>query len=76
MYANEAPGLGIDIDEKLAAKFPVPDTPSFDFHWGTTRRTRRHGDPAVRRSQRRTSWPSRGSSGRHVAQIAAKLAAR
>jgi mannonate dehydratase len=38
MYANEAPGLGIDIDEKLAAKFPVPDSPSFDFHWGTTRR--------------------------------------
>src|SRR5207237_1948018 len=38
MYANEAPGLGIDIDEKLAAKFPVPDTPAFDFRWGTTRR--------------------------------------
>lgn len=38
MYAHEAPGLGIDIDEKLAAKFPVPDTPAFDFHWGTTRR--------------------------------------
>ena len=27
MYANEAPGLGIDIDEKLAAKYPVPDDP-------------------------------------------------
>ncbi len=38
MYANEAPGLGIDIDEKLAAKFPVPDTPTFDYRWGTTRR--------------------------------------
>ena len=24
MYANEAPGLGIDIDEKLAAKYPAP----------------------------------------------------
>ena len=24
-YANEAPGLGIDLDEKLAAKFPFPD---------------------------------------------------
>ena len=23
LYANEAPGLGIDIDEKLAAKYPV-----------------------------------------------------
>jgi mannonate dehydratase len=38
MYANEAPGLGIDIDEKLAAKFPFPDSPTFDFRWGTTRR--------------------------------------
>jgi mannonate dehydratase len=38
MYASEAPGLGIDIDEKLAAKFPVPDTPAFDFRWGSTRR--------------------------------------
>jgi mannonate dehydratase len=38
MYANEAPGLGIDIDEKLAAKYPVTDNPSFDFRWGTTRR--------------------------------------
>ena len=23
MYVNEAPGLGVDIDEKLAAKFPI-----------------------------------------------------
>jgi mannonate dehydratase len=38
LYANEAPGLGIDIDEKLAAKYPVPDTPTFDHRWGTTRR--------------------------------------
>ena len=32
------PGLGIDIDEKLAAKFPFPDSPTFDHRWGTTRR--------------------------------------
>ena len=38
MYANEAPGLGIDIDEKLAAKFPIADSPSFDYRWGATRR--------------------------------------
>jgi mannonate dehydratase len=38
MYAHEAPGLGIDIDEKLAAKFPFTDSPSFDYRWGTTRR--------------------------------------
>jgi mannonate dehydratase len=38
MYANETPGLGIDIDEKLAAKYPVSESPSFDYRWGTTRR--------------------------------------
>ncbi len=25
MYVNEAPGLGVDINEELAAKFPLPD---------------------------------------------------
>jgi mannonate dehydratase len=25
MYPNDQPGLGIDIDEKMAAKFPVED---------------------------------------------------
>jgi mannonate dehydratase len=38
LYANETPGLGIDIDEKLAARYPFPDTPTFDHRWGTTRR--------------------------------------
>lgn len=38
MYATEAPGLGIDIDEKLAAKFPLPTDQSFDHTWGETRR--------------------------------------
>ena len=38
LYANEAPGLGIDIDEKLAAKYPFLDNPTFDHRWGTTRR--------------------------------------
>jgi mannonate dehydratase len=39
MYAQEKPGLGIDIDEKLAAKFPYPEgPPNFDYSWGTTRR--------------------------------------
>jgi mannonate dehydratase len=37
LYANEAPGLGIDINETLAAKFPHPDSPTFDHRWGTTR---------------------------------------
>jgi mannonate dehydratase len=39
MLANEKPGLGIDFDEKLAAKFPIPPgPPNFDYSWGTTRR--------------------------------------
>jgi mannonate dehydratase len=39
MLASEKPGLGIEIDEKLAAKFPIPaGPPNFDYSWGTTRR--------------------------------------
>jgi mannonate dehydratase len=38
LHAHERPGLGIDIDEKLAARFPFPDGPAFDYRWGTTRR--------------------------------------
>jgi len=40
MLPQEKPGLGIDVDEKLAAKFPFPDgPPNFDYSWGTTRRS-------------------------------------
>ena len=39
MLAQEKPGLGIEVDEKLAAKFPIPaGPPNFDYSWGTTRR--------------------------------------
>ncbi|AQG79736.1 enolase C-terminal domain-like protein [Spirosoma montaniterrae] len=38
MYAQETPGHGIDINEKLAAKFPFPDGPTFDYSWGATRK--------------------------------------
>ncbi len=38
LYANDNPGLGIDLDEKLAAKFPITDDAAFDYRWGTTRR--------------------------------------
>ncbi len=39
MLANDLPGLGIEIDETLAAKFPFPPgPPNFDYSWGTTRR--------------------------------------
>jgi mannonate dehydratase len=37
-YANDRPGFGIDLDEKLAAKFPITDEPSFDMRWGNLRR--------------------------------------
>jgi mannonate dehydratase len=36
-HANEEPGLGIDIDETLAARFPVSDDPPFDLFWGNIR---------------------------------------
>jgi mannonate dehydratase len=40
MLAQEKPGLGIEVDEKVAAKFPFPDgPPNFDYSWGTTRRS-------------------------------------
>jgi mannonate dehydratase len=37
-WANDRPGLGIDLDEALAAKFPIRDDPPFDMSWGRVRR--------------------------------------
>ena len=37
-WANDRPGLGIDLDEELAAKFPIRDDPPFDMMWGNLRR--------------------------------------
>jgi mannonate dehydratase len=37
-WSNDKPGLGIDLDEKLAAKFPITDDPPFDMRWGNVRR--------------------------------------
>ena len=37
-WANDKPGLGIDLDETLAAKFPINDDPPFDLQWGNLRR--------------------------------------
>ena len=37
MWANDRPGLGIDVNEELAAKFPVTDDPPFDLDWGRLR---------------------------------------
>jgi mannonate dehydratase len=39
MLASERPGHGVEVDEALAAKFPIPPgPPHFDHSWGTTRR--------------------------------------
>jgi mannonate dehydratase len=39
MLASEKPGHGVEVDEKVAAKFPIPaGPPNFDYSWGTTRR--------------------------------------
>ncbi|MBM3998953.1 MAG: starvation-sensing protein RspA [Planctomycetes bacterium] len=37
-FANDRPGLGIDIDEKRAAEFPIQEDPPFDMNWGNLRR--------------------------------------
>lgn len=37
-WANDRPGLGIELDETLAAKFPIKENPPFDFDWGNLRR--------------------------------------
>jgi len=37
-FANDRPGLGIDLDEKAAKKFPITDDPPFDMRWGNVRR--------------------------------------
>jgi mannonate dehydratase len=36
-WANDKPGLGIDLNEELAARFPVRDEPSFEMSWGNLR---------------------------------------
>jgi mannonate dehydratase len=37
-HATDRPGLGIDLNETMAAKFPIQDDPSFDMNWGNLRR--------------------------------------
>lgn len=36
MYVNESPGLGVDVNEALAAKHPLPE---FDYNWTQVRRS-------------------------------------
>jgi mannonate dehydratase len=37
-HASDRPGLGIDLNEQLAGRFPIKDDPSFDMNWGNVRR--------------------------------------
>lgn len=37
MVPNERPGLGIEVDEKAAARHPIRDDPPFDLQWGRLR---------------------------------------
>lgn len=37
-HVSDRPGLGIDLDDALAAKFPIGDDPPFDLNWGQVRR--------------------------------------
>jgi mannonate dehydratase len=37
-HATDRPGLGIDLDEQVAARFPITDDPPFDLRWGNYRR--------------------------------------
>ena len=36
MYINEVPGLGVDVNEELAAKYPLPD--KFKYQWTQLRK--------------------------------------
>lgn len=37
-WATDRPGWGVDLDERLAARFPLEDDPPFDMQWGNLRR--------------------------------------
>jgi mannonate dehydratase len=37
LFAGDRPGLGVDINETLAAKYPIRDDPPFDLGWGRLR---------------------------------------
>jgi len=37
-WVSDRPGLGIDLNEMAAARFPITDDPPFDMRWGNYRR--------------------------------------
>ena len=48
-WANDKPGLGIDLDEKLAAKFPITRRPAVRLFVGQLAESRWDGNQAVSR---------------------------
>lgn len=36
-HVSDRPGLGIDVDEAAAARYPITDDPPFDMMWGNYR---------------------------------------
>ena len=38
VWCNDKPGLGVDLNEEAAAKFPLTDFSSSAKNWGNTRR--------------------------------------
>lgn len=37
-WISDRPGLGVDLDEQAAKRFPITDQPPFDLKWGNYRR--------------------------------------
>jgi mannonate dehydratase len=37
-WISDRPGFGVDLDEKVAARFPITDDPPFDLRWGNIRK--------------------------------------
>jgi mannonate dehydratase len=38
LSVSDRPGLGVDLNEDAARRFPITDDPPFDFRWGNYRR--------------------------------------
>ena len=58
MLAQERPGLGIEVNEAVAAKFPIPTRPAeLRLLVGHDAAARRHGHPALSAGVSLRAWP-------------------
>ena len=81
LYANEAPGWGIEVDEKLAAKYPLRQlrtatSASAERRLGRSAAPRRHDHQAVAPTPGAVRPAFPGSQWAHVPEWPAPLAAR